>query len=84
MRQSLCSGAAELRAVRSDGMRQRRHYRMIDSDFEESRERAEARLLKERPYACPDCGEPNALTAAEKAKGYHCRRCTAAAEFGSE
>ncbi len=32
-------------------------------------------------FTCPDCGTPNALSAEEKRRGYHCGRCTALAEF---
>ncbi len=32
---------------------------------------------------CPDCGTENALSAHEARKGYHCKSCTAALEFGA-
>jgi hypothetical protein len=33
-----------------------------------------------RIYPCPTCGAENALTAADKSKGYQCDRCADAAE----
>jgi hypothetical protein len=35
-----------------------------------------------RNLPCPDCGEPNKLTAADKARGYHCADCTRREEDG--
>lgn len=29
-----------------------------------------------RNLPCPDCKEPNRMTAGEIAKGYHCSQCT--------
>jgi transcription elongation factor Elf1 len=33
-------------------------------------------------FDCPDCGAKNAISAEMKRRGYHCDRCTRAAETG--
>jgi hypothetical protein len=35
-----------------------------------------------RNLPCPDCGEPNRLTPADRAAGYRCDECADAAERG--
>jgi ribosomal protein L37AE/L43A len=36
-----------------------------------------------RIYPCPTCGEPNKLTAKDKALGYQCNGCADRAEGGA-
>lgn len=35
-----------------------------------------------RNLPCPNCGEPNRLTPADRAKGYQCDSCADALEWG--
>ena len=39
-------------------------------------------MLNPRKYACPNCRTPNALTSADKARGYQCDSCADRAERG--
>lgn len=56
----------------------------MNEDYEANREyyasirRANKRDAKR--YDCPDCGAKGALSAYQKAKGYHCSACTRAIE----
>lgn len=53
---------------------------MFDSDNEASaayyREIRETNRRNPARFDCPDCGRKGALSASDKARGYHCSACT--------
>jgi ribosomal protein L37AE/L43A len=59
---------------------------MFDSDSDQAvsaryhREIRETNRRNPTRYDCPDCGRKGALSASDKAKGYHCSACTASLE----
>jgi len=57
-------------------------------DFEAARAYARTIFKTNRAnrtrYACPTCGQADAISHFEHIKGYHCASCTRAAEFGCE
>lgn len=76
-----------VRYYRADGIRERA---LIDLPSERDvqlwakRSRINPAGLDVQPATtCPDCGTAGALTLHEVRKGYRCRECTAAAEFGA-
>jgi ribosomal protein L37AE/L43A len=56
----------------------------MSEDYEiEAQYHREIRTINRRNpqrYDCPDCGRKGALSASDKAKGYHCSACTASLE----
>lgn len=53
----------------------------IDPELREAHHRDQRKLAEGGGrFPCPDCGTPNALSAEEKRRGYHCGNCTALAE----
>jgi hypothetical protein len=58
-----------------------------DPDFADPDGRSALRAASEdnpRNLPCPNCGEPNRLTPADRALGYQCDTCADKAERGGE